>query len=307
MTSDKETLIPRLPLEQKSCLVTGGTSGIGREIALGLAEMGAEVTLVGRSKDKCESTLRWLKSKLTSVGIDDSASKRISYLVADLSSQRSIRQLAKQYSNGHEKLDVLVNNAGIFASKRTVTEDGIELTFAVNHLAPFLLTNLLLDNIVAGRPSRIITTSSVAHRGAKIDFGHLQFEDKPYRGIAAYSQSKLANILFTKELARRLEGSGVTANCFHPGAVRTNLVGGDSSPWYYKLVWKLGSPFFLSPAKGADTAIYLASEPRLEKTGKYFVKRRQVQNSPQGDEMQVAKRLWDISVKLTGLKENDSN
>jgi NAD(P)-dependent dehydrogenase (short-subunit alcohol dehydrogenase family) len=169
---------------------------------------------------------------------------------------------------------------------------------------------LLLDKIIAGKPSRIITTSSVAHRSAKIDFADLQFKDKPYRGITAYSQSKLANILFTKELARRLEGSdnGVTANSFHPGAVRTTLVAGDSNPWYYKMVWKLGSPFFLSPGKGADTAIYLASEPGAANvSGKYFVKRKQVKNSPSADDMQAAKRLWVISEKLTGLMgKNDS-
>ncbi len=263
--------------------------------------MGGDVILVGRSKDKCESTVQWLKLQLSSAGIDSDVPSKISYLVADLSSQQSIRDLAKQYSSEHKKLNILVNNAGVFAPKRTLTKDGIELTFAVNHLAPFLLTNLLLDNIIESSPSRIITTSSVAHRGAHIDFADLQFEDRPYRGISAYSQSKLANILFTKELARRLESRGVTANCYHPGAVRTNLVAGDRSPWYYRLVWKLGSPFFLSPAKGAETAIYLASEPGLNKTGKYFVKKKEARNSPHGDDMQAAKTLWEISAKLTGL------
>ncbi|HEX6562128.1 MAG TPA: SDR family NAD(P)-dependent oxidoreductase, partial [Nitrososphaera sp.] len=173
----------------------------------------------------------------------------------------------------------------------------IERTFAVNHLAPFLLTNLLLDRLKAGAPSRIVTTSSIAHRGAKMDFADLQMS-KSYGSIRAYGQSKLANILFTRELARRLQGTGVTANCFHPGAVRTNLVRGSG----YGLVWGAASVFFTSPEKGADTAVYLASSREVEGvSGEYFVKRKQARASDPAYDSDAAERLWEASEKLTGL------
>ena len=213
-------------LESKNCLITGSTSGIGKEIAIGLAKMKANVVLVGRNKAKCQATLEeiWRNTSI------DTNKNRVSYLLADLSSQASIHQLAKEFLDRYESLDILINNAGVFLSRRFTTVDGIEYTFAVNHLAPFLLTNLLFERIKASSPSRIITTSSVAHRGARINFDNLQFEKGRYNGVKAYRQSKLANILFTTELARRSRGSGVTSNCFHPGGVRTNLV--QSSPWY---------------------------------------------------------------------------
>lgn len=278
--------------EGKTCLVTGATSGIGKEIASGLAGMGATVVLTGRSKEKCEAALQEIRAKTSDA--------RVSCLVADLSSQASVRQLAKEYADTHRRLDVLVNNAGAFLAKRATTVDGMEYTLAVNHLAPFLLTGLLIDIIRASSPARIITTSSVAHRGARIDFDDIQFEKKPYSGIRAYGQSKLANILFTKELARRLEGSGVTANCFHPGAVRTNLLQGN--PWHYRLIWNAAGSFFLSAEKGADTAVYLASSPDVEGvTGKYFVKREQAEPSAEADDREAAARLWDVSERLTGL------
>lgn len=278
-------------MKGKTCLVTGATCGIGKEIALGLAGMGAAVVIAGRSKERCEAALQEIRTK---------AGGDVSYLVADLSSQASVRQLAKDYAAAHSRLDVLVNNAGVFLAKRGTTVDGIEYTFAVNHLAPFLLTNLLIDIIKASSPARIITTSSVAHRGTRIDLDDIQFEKKSYSGIRAYSQSKLANILFTKELARRLEGTGVTANCFHPGAVRTSLV--RDNPWYYRLIWTAGGPFFLSAEKGADTGVYLASSPDVEGiTGEYFVKRRQEEPSVEASDMEAAAKLWGLSEKLTGL------
>lgn len=280
-----------MTLEGKTCLVTGATSGIGKEIASGLAAMGATVVLSGRSRNRCEATLQEIRAKTNDADVY--------YLVADLSSQASIRQLAQEYAGAHRRLDVLVNNAGVFLAKRAATVDGIECTLAVNHLAPFLLTGLLLDMIKASSPARIITTSSVAHRGARIDFGDIQFEKRPYSGIKAYGQSKLANILFTKELARRLEGSGVTANCFHPGAVRTSLLQGN--PWHYRLIWNAAGSFFLSPEKGADTGVYLASSPDVDRvTGKYFVKREQAEPSCEASDMEAAAMLWDVSEKLTG-------
>ncbi len=263
--------------------------------------MGATVVLVGRNRDRCESTLQEIKAKINHLTNEN---RSISYFVADLSSQASIRKLAKEYANAHQRLDVLINNAGVFLANRTRTIDGIEYTFAVNHLAPFLLTNLLIDVIKTTSPSRIITTSSIAHTGARIEFDDIQFEKRTYSGIKAYGQSKLANILFTKELARRLEGKGVTANCFHPGAVRTNLVAQDN-PWYYRLIWTSAGSFFLSPEKGADTAVYLASSSSVGRiTGKYFAKRKQIKPSDEADDKEVAGRLWNISDKLTSMERN---
>jgi NAD(P)-dependent dehydrogenase (short-subunit alcohol dehydrogenase family) len=287
-------------LKGKACLVTGATSGIGKEIASGLANLGADLVIVGRKGEKCKSVIEEIRAQinLRNGKVD------ISYLVADLSSQASIRQLAKEYANSHQRLDILVNNAGVFLSKRTTTIDGLESTFAVNHLAPFLLTNLLIEMIKASRPSRIITTSSVAHRGARIDFDDIEFKKRSYSGITAYGQSKLANILFTKELARRLGGtdggSGVTANCFHPGAVRTSLV--QDNPWYYLLIWTVAGSFFLSPEKGADTALFLASSSDADKiTGGYFTKRKQVKPSKAADDEEAAIRLWNTSEMMTSL------
>src|ERR671922_1254281 len=208
------------------------------------------------NKARCEAALEEIRRNIST----DTSRNRISYLLADLSSQASIHHLAKEFLATHERLDVLINNAGVFLPKRFTTVDGLEYTFAVNHLAPFLLTNLLFERIKTSTPSRIITTSSVAHMGAQINFDDLQFERRRYSGVKAYRQSKLANILFTKELARRSRGSGVTSNCFHPGGVRTNLV--QNNPWYYRLIWAIINPFLVSPKKGADTAIYLASSPK---------------------------------------------
>lgn len=270
----------------KVCLVTGATSGIGREIAAGLARMGATVVLSGRDRAKCESAVK-------EIGGDTSC------LVADLSSQAAVRQLASDFAKEHPALHVLVNNAGIFVAERETTIDGIERTLAVNHLAPFLLTNLLLDSLKSSAPARIVTTSSVAHKGTRMNFDDIQLE-RSYGGIRAYSQSKLANILFTRELARRLADTQVTANCFHPGGVRTGLMRGN--PLRYRATWAAAGPFMLSPEKGADTGVYLASSPEVEGvTGKYFVKRKEEQpsNAALGDE--AASRLWKLSEELTGL------
>lgn len=288
-------------IEGKTCLITGSTSGIGKEIAIGLAKMKANVVLVGRSKARCQATLEeiWRNASIST------NKNRVSYLLADLSSQASIHQLANEFLESYESLDILINNAGVFLSRRSTTVDSIEYTFAVNHLAPFLLTNLLFERIKASSPSRIITTSSVAHRGAHINFDNLQFERGRYNGVEAYRQSKLANILFTKELARRSRGSGVTSNCFHPGGVRTNLV--QSSPWYYRLIWAIINPFLVSPKKGADTAIYLASSSKVaEISGKYFVNRKPVSPWELTDEHDAAARLWKISEELTGNSKKNN-
>ncbi len=272
-------------MHSKVCLVTGATSGIGKEIARGLSILGSEVAIAGRSREKCESAMKETRSK--------------AYFVADLSSQAEVRRLVQEFLSVYDRLDVLVNNAGVFLAQRKMSTDGIECTFAVNHLAPFLLTNLLIDKLKASAPSRIITTSSVAHRSGYIDFDDLHFEKRRYSGISAYSQSKLANILFTRELARRLAGTQVTANCFHPGAVRTNLVQGSS---VYGLIWKAAGPFFIDPKKGADTAVYLAlSDEVADVTGGYFVKRKQERSSEVSYGEETAKKLWKLSEKMVGL------
>ena len=289
-------------MEGKTCLITGSTSGIGKEIAIGLAKMKANVILVGRNKAKCEAAIEEICRNVSTV----SNKNRVSYLLADLSSQASIHQLANKFLESYGNLNILINNAGVFLSRRVTTVDNIEYTFAVNHLAPFLLTNLLFERIKASSPSRIITTSSVAHRGAYINFDNLQFERGRYNGVEAYRQSKLANILFTKELARRSIGSGVTSNCFHPGGVRTNLV--QSNPWYYRLIWAIINPFLVSPKKGADTAIYLASSAKVaEISGKYFVNRKPVRLSELADDYDTAARLWKISEELTENSKKSNN
>jgi len=282
-------------IEGKTCLITGSTSGIGKEVAVGLAKMKANIILVGRNKAKCQAAREEIWRNV-SINTNE---ERVSYLLADLSSQASIHQLANEFLDGYGSLDILINNAGVFLSRRFTTVDNIEYTFAVNHLAPFLLTNLLFEKMKASSPSRVITTSSVAHRGAYINFDNLQFERGRYKGIEAYSQSKLANILFTKELARRSRGIAVTSNCFHPGGVRTNLV--QNNPWYYRLIWAIINPFLVSPKKGADTAIYLASSPKVaEISGEYFVNRKPVRLSGLADDHNTAARLWKISEELTG-------
>lgn len=287
-------------IDGKTCLVTGGTSGIGKEIAFGLAKLGGSVVLVGRDKAKCEAVVKEITQRLVNHDIS------VSFLVADLSSQSSIRKMAQEFRKEHQHLDILVNNAGVFKARHEITKEGTEFTFAVNHLAPFLLTSLLIDRLKASGNSRVVTTSSIAHRGARIDFDDLQFQRKRYNGIRAYGQSKLANILFTRELARRLEGTSVTANCFHPGGIRTNLA--RDNPWYYRLIWYIATVFLASPEKGADTGIYLASSPELNGiTGKYFVKRKDTIPSLAARDQAAALRLWDVSEELTGINTKSNN
>jgi len=204
---------------EKVCLITGATSGIGKATAMGLASMGASVVMVGRDRGRGEAALAEIKTKSANASVD--------LMLADLSSQEEIRRLAHEFKDTYPRLDVLINNAGVIRSKRVTTADGIEMTFAVNHLAPFLLTDLLLDVLKASAPSRIVNVASGEQRNGTIDFDDLQGENG-YKGAKAYGQSKLATVLFTYELARRIEGTGVTANCVHPGVVGTNLGSGVS-------------------------------------------------------------------------------
>ncbi len=278
-------------MKGKICLVTGANSGIGKVTALELARAGATVVMVARNKAKGEEALAEVRRA--------SGSNTVELMLADLSSQKSIRSLAEQFKAKYDRLDVLVNNAGAILSNRELSVDGYEMTFALNHLGYFLLTNLLLDRLKAGAPSRVVNVSSAAHRMGHIHFDDLQLE-RGYSAWKAYGQSKLANVLFTVELARRLEGTGVTANSLHPGFVRSNFNTGTA---VNRLVMKLVSPFAISVEKGAETSVYLATSPEVEGvTGKYFAKKQVARTSAEANDPAVARRLWEVSEKLTGLR-----
>jgi NAD(P)-dependent dehydrogenase (short-subunit alcohol dehydrogenase family) len=272
----------------KICLVTGGNSGIGKAAALGLAKMGATVVIVSRNKEKGETAVTDIIAK--------SGNKNVELIQADMSSQNLIHKLAEEFKARHEKLHVLINNAGVYLTKRTTTENGLETTFAVNHLGPFLLTSLLLDILKASSPSRIVNVTSDAHNGAKINFEDLQGE-KRFSGWQAYGQSKLAMILFTHELAKKLEGSGVTANSAHPGVVRTNFAKNNGG--LVMLGFKFLGIFFISPESSAKRILYVATSPRLEGvTGKYFSKMHETKSSPESYDDDAARRLWQVSEQL---------
>jgi NAD(P)-dependent dehydrogenase (short-subunit alcohol dehydrogenase family) len=254
-------------MPNKTILITGATNGIGLETARGLAKTGAHLILVARDAAKGERVVAELKKATQNEQID--------LLIADLSRQNSVRALATQVLDRYPRLDVLVNNAGGVFNPRTITADGIETTWAVNHLAYFLLTHLLLDRLKAGAPTRIVSVSSAAHFGGRIRLDDPEFKNGGYNAMGAYSQSKLANILFTKELARRLAGSGVTANCLHPGMVATGF-GRSTMGWMGSIVG-LAMRFGLSPEQGAATSIYLATSPAVaDVSGEYFADRQTV-------------------------------
>jgi len=281
----------RPSMSGRVCLVTGAGSGIGKPTAIELAKAGATVVIVCRSRERGEAARRDISRK--------SRNDAVELMVADLSSQREIRRLAAEFEDKHDRLDVLVNNAAVMLKHRSVTTDGIETTFAVNHLAYFLLTNLLLPSLERSGPARVVNVASTAHHSGRIDFDDLQNE-RGYSMMGSYSGSKLANILFTYELARRLEGTGVTANCLHPGVVATSLF--RELP---KLILAPAKLFFISPEKGAETSVYLAMSPEVEGiTGKYFIKRREARSSPASYDDEVARRLWQVSASLTEVTEH---
>ena len=276
----------------KVVLITGGTSGIGKAAAKALAGMGAEVVVTGRNRQKGEGALQEIRS--------ESGNNRVSLLLADLAAQSEVRRLAKEFRASHGRLDVLVNNAGLYKTRRTETPDGIEMTLAVNYLAPFLLTNLLLDLLKKSAPSRVINVSSEAERWGKIDLDDLQSERR-YRGFPVYGKSKLANIMFTYELAERLRGTGVTANCMHPGSVNTNM--GKNERGVGILLFRAFKPFMRSPKKGADTLVYLAASPDLQgRTGEYFIDREVATPSKEAYDRTLREQLWEVSEELTNLK-----
>lgn len=273
----------------KVCLVTGATSGIGLETARALAGRGATVVVLSRSGERCEAAVRAIREQTGNAAVE--------LLVADLSAQAEVRRAAEEFHQRFLRLDVLVNNAGAAFLKRRTSVDGIEMTWALNHLGYFLLTNLLLDTLKRSAPARVVNVASDAHRSVRaINFDDVAAPAR-YRGFRAYSESKLANILFTRELARRLEGTGVSANVMHPGLVASNFAGG--APWPIQLVFRL---FGLPPEQGARTAIYLATALELEGvSGQYFVKEKAVRPSAAALDDVAAHRLWEASEAMTGL------
>ncbi|MDP8952995.1 MAG: SDR family oxidoreductase [Actinomycetota bacterium] len=279
-------------MDGRVVLITGGTSGIGKAAATALANMGAEVVITGRNKEKGEGVVEEIRR--------ESGNDEVSFLSADLAVQAEVRRLAEEFEASHDRLDVLVNNAGLILSERTETPDGIETTLAVNHLAPFLLTNLLLDLLKRSAPSRIITVASDAERFGKMDLDDLQSE-KRYGAFRVYGKSKLANVMFTYELAERLEGTGVTANCLHPGSVNTGFGGNDRG--FTTLLFRAFKPFMRSPEQGADTIVYLAASPDIEgMNGRYLSDRKVTSSSKESYDEELRKKLWEASEELTGLK-----
>lgn len=276
-------------MEGKICIITGANSGIGKATAIGLAKMDATIVMMSRNKDRGEEAQKEI--------IGFTGNKKVDLILCDLSSQESIRKFVSEFKNKYQKLHVLINNAGVMLSKRLISVDGFEMNFGVNYLAPFLLTNLLLDVLKKSTPSRIINVSSAAHKMAKMDFDDLQSEKKKYTLFKIYGASKLALMLFSYELSRRLEGTSVTVNSLHPGVVNTNL--GQDQSSFSKGFAKL---FFKKPEKGAETSIYLASSQEVEGiTGKYFAKKQQKQSSKESYNEDYAKRLWELSTEMTQL------
>jgi NAD(P)-dependent dehydrogenase (short-subunit alcohol dehydrogenase family) len=279
-------------MQGKICMVTGANSGIGKATALALAQMGATVVMVCRDRARGEEAQNEISTKSRKNAVD--------LLLADLSSQQSIRQLAEHFQHHYSQLHVLINNAGAaFPGQRRETVDGLEMTFAVNYLAPYLLTYMLLDVLKASAPARIVNVSSNSHEAGFIQLDDLQSEH--YRSMRVYGQAKLAVVLFTYELARRLQGTRVTANCLHPGFVATHFGQSDAGPAFGLFVKVIGS-FGTSPEKGAKTSIYLASSPEVESvTGTYFVKsipRRSAAISYDGS---LQQQLWEQSANLVNL------
>jgi len=282
-------------LSGKTVLITGATNGIGEAATLELAKRAAHVVIVGRNQAKTQHVLQQIK--------DASGNPAVDSLLADLSSIAQVRQLAQAFRQNHSHLHVLINNAGGIFASRMVTAEGYERTFALNHLSYFLLTNLLLDMLKQDAPARIINVASRAHEGSELNFDDLQNERTyPFGGYRAYGQSKLANIFFTYELARRLANTGITVNGVHPGTVATGF--GMNNGGAMKLGMQIFHQFALTPMQGADTVVYLASSPDVEGiNGKYWTLRKQVQSSPESYDEVAQKRLWMLSAQLTGIPE----
>lgn len=282
-------------LQSKICLVTGANSGIGKAAALGLAKTGAVVALLCRDENRGRTAQEQIKA--------ESGNNSIELFTADLSSQASIRRFSGEFHKKHDRLHVLVNNAGTFSSARHVTVDGLEQTFAVNYLARFLLVSLLLDLLKNGAPSRIIDVSGAYHAKGRLDFDNLQLE-KGYGGARANNQTKLANVLFTYQLAKKLEGDRITVNTLHPGTVATDLIMKDpGTSAFMKLLYRFFKRFMKTPEQGAATIVYLATSPEVEGiTGKYFVNKRAVPSSGLSNDRELGAKLWQTSEAILNEK-----
>ncbi|MGZ3458522.1 MAG: SDR family oxidoreductase [Archangium sp.] len=279
-------------MQGKVCLITGATSGIGLESARALASQGATVVLSGRDRGRGEAALAEVRRTVPDAKLD--------LMLADLTSLASVRKLAEDFQRKHSRLDVLLNNAGLIIDRRKVTPDGFEATLATNHLAHFLLTHLLMDVLKSSGAARVVNVSSDAHRWGSVDFLEDLQAERGYSGMRVYGNSKLANILFTRSLARRLQGTKLTANSLHPGVVRTGF--GLNSEGFFKHLVKLAAPFMLSAEGGARTSVYLASSPEVEGvSGKYFAKRKVARESKDARDAAAAEKLWQKSAELTGV------
>lgn len=277
-------------LAQRLAVVTGASSGIGLYTAIGLARTGMRVVMAGRDRDRTEAARRLASQR--------SGSDRVDIALADFSRLGDVRRLADEILAGHDRLDVLVNNAGRFSPHYRLSADGFELTFAVNHLAPFLLTNLLLDRLKVSKPARIVTVASEAHRRNRIDVGDLT-RPRDWTMMRAYGRSKLCNILFTRELASRLDSNEVVATCLHPGVVATGI---GQRGGLTELGWRVLKPFMLSPEKGAETSVFLATVPDPKHFhGGYVIRKVLTQPDPAALDSGLARRLWDESLRLVGL------
>lgn len=276
-------------------LVTGGSAGMGKAAATMLAREGAKVIILCRNKERGETALENIKK--------ESGNDNVEMMLCDLGSIKSIYAFAEEFKKKYKKLNVLVNNAGVIVPGRHETKDGFELQFGVNHLGHFLLTNLLLDSLEAGKPSRIVVVASGAHKVGKIYMDDVNLT-KNYNVVRSYSQSKLANILFTYELSEKLKGSGITVNCLHPGAVATQM-GINRKTGFGKFITGLLKPFFQSPEQGASTAVYLAVSKEVEGvSGKYFYKSKPIKSSDLSYDKELARKLWELSEKMTGYSFN---
>jgi NAD(P)-dependent dehydrogenase (short-subunit alcohol dehydrogenase family) len=279
-------------MEGKTVVITGANSGVGQATAVALARAGADTVITARSEDRGRRALADIRR--------DSASEQVDLVLFDLGDLASVRRGAAEILARCPRIDVLVNNAGLVQSERRETVDGYEATFGINHLGPFLLTRLLTERLVASAPARVVNVASTAHRGARkgLDFDDLQ-STRHYRGMEAYSRSKLANMLFTVELAQQLAGTGVTANSLHPGTVASGFARDDDAKGFLAFGVKVIKPFILTPEQGARTSVYLASSPEVaEVTGQYFVKCRPRVPSPAAQDPAAATLLWSVSEEL---------
>ena len=275
----------------KVVVITGGNSGIGFAAAREIARRGATVVITARSERKGASAVEIIRRS--------SKNNATAVLPLDLASFDSIRAFADRLLNDYERLDVLVNNAGGLLSQRQLTQEGYEMTFGVNHLGHFLLTQLVLDRLEQSAPSRIVNVSSIGHRFGAMSFADPMYERRPYNPTEAYNQSKLANVLFTRELARRLQGTGVTANSMHPGAVRTGFGSAEDTRGFERAVMIVGRPFMISARRGAKTIVFLACSPEVaDVAGEYFVRRKPHIASKNGRDDAAARKLWDLSEEL---------